>query len=84
MAMAAEVITGILVVILLVATAFAMVAGILGGVFGEGFERCGRCGHLTLGIRGHAHPKGCPDTLPGHLVHVVHSAFHDVHLRHHG
>lgn len=83
MAVAAEVIAAILIALLLAATAFAMVIGILGGVFGEGFERCTRCRHVTLGMHGQAHPYGCPETLRQHLTHVVEVALHDVHLRHH-
>jgi hypothetical protein len=83
MAVAAEVIAAILIAALLAATAFAMVIGILGGVFGEGFERCARCRQLTLSMHGQAHPYGCPDTVRQHLMHAVEVAFHDVHVRHH-
>ena len=83
MAVAADAIAAILIALLLAATAFAMVIGILGGVFGEGFERSGRCGHLTLGMHGQAHPYGCPETWRQHVAHLVEAAFHGVHLRHH-
>lgn len=83
MAMAAEVIAGILVVLLLLATVFALVIGTLGGVFGEGFERCRRCGHLTLSIGGDTHPSGCPVTLYAHATHVTHAAIRHAHVRHH-
>ena len=84
MAIAAEVIAGIFVVVLLAATALAMLVGILGGVFGEGFERCERCRHITLSFEGRPHPGGCPATLHQHVAHVVGVTFHGVHLRHHG
>ncbi len=83
MAMTAEVIAGILVVLLLVATVLALVIGTLGGVFGEGFERCGRCGRLTLSIKGEAHPDGCPVTPYSQVTHVAHAAMHHAHFRHH-
>jgi hypothetical protein len=83
MAVAAEVIAAILIAVLLAATAFAMMIGILGGVFGEGFERCARCGHMTLSMHRQAHQFGCPETVRQHLLHAVEVAFHDLHLRHH-
>jgi hypothetical protein len=86
MAVAAEVIAGILIAVLLVATALGLFVGIMGAVFSEGFERCTRCGHWTLGVEGMAHPHGCPDTLYGHGAHAVQAAFHRAHiqrLRHH-
>jgi hypothetical protein len=61
----------------------AMMIGILGGVIGEGFERCVRCRHLTLSMDRQAHPCGCPETMRQHLMHAVEVAFHDVHLRRH-
>jgi hypothetical protein len=60
-----------------------MLIGILGGVFDEDFERCPKCGHLTLCGKGHAHPVGCPATVHEHLVHLVDATVGDVHLRHH-
>lgn len=83
MAVAAEVIAGMLIGVLLVATALTLFVGIMGAVFSEGFERCTRCGHWTLGLQGRAHPHGCPGTLYEHAAHVVQVAFHHVHLRHH-
>jgi hypothetical protein len=83
MAVAAEVIAGILVAVLLLATAFTLVVGIMGALFSEGFERCARCSHWTLAMKGLTHPNGCPETLHEHAAHLVHAAFHDVHLRHH-
>jgi hypothetical protein len=83
MAVAAEVITTILVVVLLLATAVTMVIGILGGVFGEGFERCPQCRRVTLCVKGQTHPAGCPATLHEHLEHLVDATFRGVHLRHH-
>jgi hypothetical protein len=83
MAVAAEVIAAILITVLLAATAFAMMIGILGGVFGEGFERCARCQHLTQSMHSQAHPYGCLETVRQHVMHAVEVAFHDVHLRHH-
>lgn len=83
MAVAAEVIAGILIAILLVVTALTLLVGIMGALFSEGFERCPRCEHWTLGMRGVAHPHGCPDNLFEHTAHVVQAAFHHVHLRHH-
>jgi hypothetical protein len=83
MAVAAEVIAGILIAVLLVATAFTLVVGIMGALFSEGFERCDDCGHRTLGLEGMAHPHGCPGTLHEHAAHVVRVAFRGVHLRHH-
>lgn len=83
MAVAAEVIAGILVAILLVATALTLVVGIMGAVFSEGFERCARCGHWTLGVDGMAHPHGCPGSFYEHGAHLVQAAFHRAHLRHH-
>lgn len=83
MAVAAEVIAGMLIGVLLVATALTLFVGIMGAVFSEGFERCTRCGHWTLGLQGMAHPHGCPGTLYEQAAHVVQVAFHHVHLRHH-
>ena len=83
MAVAAEVIAGMLIAILLVVTALTLFVGIMGAVFSEGFERCRSCGHWTLAIRGTAHPRGCPDAFHEHALHVVHAAVHNVHLRHH-
>jgi len=83
MAVAAEAITTVLVVVLLSATAATMLIGILGGVFGEGFERCRRCGHLTLCCKGQAHPFGCPASVHEHVVHLVDATVRGVHLRHH-
>lgn len=81
MAVAAEVIAGILIALLLVATALGLFVGIMGAVFSEGFERCTRCGHWTLGVHGMAHPQGCPVTFYGHGAHVLQAAFHRAHLR---
>ena len=83
MAVAAQVVVWILVALLLGATAFPLLVGIMGALFSEGFERCDRCGHWTLGFEGMAHPQGCPGTLYEHVAHVVEVAFHRVHLRHH-
>lgn len=83
MAVAAEVIAAILVALLLLATALTLLIGIMGAVFGEGFERCPHCGHHTLAVMGQTHPHGCPGTLAEHAAHLVHAAFHRVHLRHH-
>jgi hypothetical protein len=83
MAVAAEVIAGILIALLLVATALTLFVGIMGAVFSEGFERCTRCGHSTLGLEGMAHPHGCPGTFHEHGAHIVQAAFHHAHLRHH-
>ena len=83
MAVAAEMITKILVALLLVATAFTPLVGIMGALFSEGFERCDRCGHWTLGLHGLTRPHGCPGTLYEHAAHVVYVAFHRAHLRHH-
>jgi len=55
----------------------------MGALFSEGFERCDRCGHWTLGLHGLTHPHGCPGTLYEHAAHVVYVAFHRAHLRHH-
>ncbi len=85
MSIVAEVIAAILVALLLAVSAFALLVGILGSVFGEGFARCARCGHFTLGSAGHLHPHGCPRTFHQHLTHVVRvtdAAFRTVHLRH--
>jgi hypothetical protein len=82
-AVAAEVIAGLLIAMLLLATALTLFVGLMGALFSEGFERCPRCGHWTLGIAGTAHPGGCPGSLSEHLVHVVRAAFRHVHLRHH-
>ena len=83
MVIAAEVIAGILIAVLLVATALTLLVGVLGAVFSESFRRCGHCGHWTLGVEGGTHPHGCPGTLYEHAAHVVQTAFHGVHLRHH-
>jgi hypothetical protein len=83
MAGAAEVVAGILTAILLVATALTLFVGIMGALFSEGFERCPRCSHWTLGLEGMAHPNGCLATFYEHGAHVVRAAFHHVHLRHH-
>ena len=45
MAVAAEMITKILVALLLVATAFTPLVGIMGALLSEGFERCDHYGH---------------------------------------
>ncbi len=82
MAVAAETITTGLIVILLSATAVAMVVGIL-GLFGEGFERCPRCRHLTLCVEREAHPAGCPATRHERISHVLDSSVRGIHLRHH-
>jgi hypothetical protein len=82
MAVAAEVVTTILVVALVAAMALAMFVGILGAVFGEGFERCPRCKRMTMSVHGHAHPGGCPTGLHAHAVHLVDSTFRSLHLRH--
>ena len=83
MAVAAEVITSVLVVVLLLATVLTMVVGILGSVFGEGFERCRQCGRVTFCIKGQTHPAGCPAPLHEHLAHLVDATVHGVHLRPH-
>lgn len=83
MAVAAEVIAGILVAILLAVTALTLFVGIMGALFSEGFVRCPRCSHWTLGMAGLAHPQGCPGTLYEHGAHLVQVAFHHTHLRHH-
>ena len=83
MAVAAEVVAAILIAGLLAATAFALTIGILGGVFGEGFERCARCGRVALSMHGAAHSGGCPETLRQHVRHLVGVAVHDVRVRHH-
>jgi hypothetical protein len=83
MAVVAEVIAGILIAVLLVATALSLFVGLMGTVFSEGIERCTRCGHWTLGYHGLTHPQGCPGTLYEDAAHVLQAAFHHVHLRHH-
>ncbi|HEY1651684.1 MAG TPA: hypothetical protein VGG09_07355 [Acidimicrobiales bacterium] len=83
MAVAAEVVAGVLIALLLLVTALTLFVGIMGAVFSEGFERCPRCGHRTLAMKGMAHPHGCPETLSEHALHLVHAAFHHVRLRHH-
>ncbi len=83
MAVAAEVIAGVLIVVLLLATALTLFVGVMGAVFGEGFERCSECGHWTLAVKGTVHPHGCPGTVYEHVTHVVGAAFQRVHLRHH-
>lgn len=83
MAVAAEVIAGVLIAALLVATAFTLFVGMVGTPFSEGFERCDRCGHWTLDFRGVTHPHGCPGTVFEHVAHAVEVAFHGAHLRHH-
>ena len=82
MAVGAEVIAAILVALLLFATALTLFLGFMGAVIGEHVERCPRCGHRTLAVKGQAHPHGCPDALVEHAARPVHAAFHDVHLRH--
>jgi hypothetical protein len=83
MAVAAEVVAGILIAVLLLATALTLFVGIMGALFSEGFERCAQCGHWTLAMKGLTHPHGCPETLHEHVAHLVHGALHNVHLRHH-
>ncbi|HEY6474915.1 MAG TPA: hypothetical protein VIY26_18625 [Acidimicrobiales bacterium] len=83
MAVGAEVIAGILVALLLLATALTLFLGFMGAVFGERVERCSRCGRRTLAVKGQAHPHGCPQTAAEHAAHVVHAASHHVPLRHH-
>lgn len=85
MAVAAEVVAGILIAILLVVTALTLFVGIMGAVFSEGFERCDRCGHWTVGFEGMAHPHGCPGSAYEHAAHLVQAALHQVqvHLRQH-
>jgi len=82
MAIAAEVIAGILIAVLLAATALGLFVGVMGAVLSEGFERCGRCGHWTLDVHGKAHPHGCPTTRYEQGAHVVQAAFHRAHVLH--
>lgn len=83
MAVATEVIAGILIAILLIVTAFTLFVGVMGALFSEGFERCPHCGRWTLGLVGMAHPRGCPDTFSAQVTHVVRAALHHVPLGHH-
>jgi hypothetical protein len=83
MAFAAEAVTTALVVALVMVTALAMLIGILGSAFGEGFERCPRCDRWTLSVHGQAHEGGCPVTVHEHVCAVLRAAFGGIHLRHH-
>ena len=80
-----EVVAAVLVAVLLVFTAYALTAGILGGVFGERFARCPRCGRFGLTVGGRRHRGGCPPSphdFATQLVHNMQEIFHAVHLRH--
>ena len=83
MTVAAEVIVGILIAALLVATALALFVGLMGALFSEGFQKCQRCGHWTLGFQGTTHLHGCPGSFYEHGAHILQVAFHHAHVRQH-
>ena len=83
MAVAAEMITKILVALLLVATAFTRSSGSWALSFPRASSAATAVDTGRSGLHGLTRPHGCPGTLYEHAAHVVYVAFHRAHLRHH-
>lgn len=82
MAVSLEVLAGCLAGVLLVVTTLALLFGAIGGVFGERFGTCPRCGRQALTAGRRFHPDGCPPSVHSRVVHALDISAHPVHLRH--
>lgn len=63
-------------------SAYAAITGGIGAVGGARYERCPKCGHHGLVIRGTLHPFGCPPSPVLRLAHAVYEPSHGGHYRH--
>lgn len=82
MALAAEVVGGILAAVLLVLTMVALWVG-YGALFGGRVGKCPRCGRFAVTVGRQFHPGGCPISLQQHIESLGSAWSHEVHFRHH-
>lgn len=76
-----EVLCGVVVAGLLAFASYGTLMGVVGGYFGERFERCPDCGRLGMTQDGERHAHGCPHAV-SQLSHAVEGVLHGAHVRH--